>query len=58
MIKKIIDTVKIFLCKRKLTNREYWIMTKVFVYLHGGADHCSSNPKDCPHCKFMENIFI
>jgi hypothetical protein len=23
-------------------NREYWIYTEMFVYLHGGADHCQS----------------
>jgi hypothetical protein len=22
------------------TNREYWLMTEVFVYLHGGEDYC------------------
>ncbi len=22
------------------SNREYWIMTEVFVYLHGGKDYC------------------
>ncbi len=22
------------------TNREYWIMTEVFVYLHNGKDYC------------------
>jgi hypothetical protein len=24
------------------TNREYWIMTEVFVYLHGGKDYCTN----------------
>jgi hypothetical protein len=23
-----------------MTNREYWIMTEVFVYLHNGKDYC------------------
>ena len=23
------------------TNREYWLMTEVFVYLHGGRDYCN-----------------
>jgi len=22
------------------TDREYWLMTEVFVYLHGGKDYC------------------
>lgn len=25
-------------------NYMYWLYTELFVYLHGGADHC--NPKD------------
>ena len=27
------------------TNREYWIMTEIFVYLHNGADSCNCNLK-------------
>ena len=23
-----------------LSNREYWLYTEMFVYLHNGADHC------------------
>lgn len=26
------------------SNREYWLYTEMFVYLHDGADHC--NEKD------------
>lgn len=26
----------------QMTNREYWLMTEVFVYLHGGKDYCIS----------------
>lgn len=22
------------------SNYDYWVFTEVFVYLHGGADHC------------------
>ena len=25
------------------TNREYWIFTEMFVYLHKGKDHCEFN---------------
>ena len=32
------------------TNREYWLMTEVFVYLHGGKDYCNwGNSIDIPH---------
>jgi len=24
-------------------NREYWIFTETFVYLHGGVDYCNHN---------------
>ena len=24
-----------------LTNRDYWVMTELFVLLHDGKDHCS-----------------
>jgi hypothetical protein len=24
-----------------LSNREYWIMTELFVYLHNGKDYCN-----------------
>ncbi len=27
------------------SNREYWIMTEIFVYLHGGKDYCTCKPK-------------
>jgi len=27
-------------CEDGMTNREYWIMTEVFVYLHDGKDFC------------------
>ncbi len=23
------------------TNRDYWIMTEIFVYLHNGKDYCN-----------------
>jgi glutaredoxin len=26
------------------TAKDYWIMTEVFVYLHGGKDHCDGKP--------------
>jgi len=25
------------------TNREYWIMTEIFVYLHNGKDYCNGD---------------
>ena len=28
------------------SNREYWIITEVFVYLHGGKDYCNCNEKE------------
>ena len=31
---------KIFPDIKDMTNREYWIMTEVFVYLHDGKDYC------------------
>lgn len=24
------------------SNREYWIITEIFVYLHSGCDHCGN----------------
>jgi len=27
------------------TNREYWLMTEVFKYLHDGKDYCNKNKK-------------
>ena len=35
--------------------REYWIMTEVFVHLHG-SDACE-NGTNCPHCEFISNTF-
>lgn len=38
---------------KDLTDREYWIMTEMFVHLHG-ADYCNQNPtcyKDCGETK-------
>jgi hypothetical protein len=26
-----------------MTNREYWIFTEMFVYLHDGKDYCNRN---------------
>ena len=40
-----------------MTNREYWIMTEVFVYLHGGVDFCSTIIPECKHCKFIATTF-
>ena len=37
-----------------MTNREYWIMTEVFVYLHK-TDVC--NDPDCVHCEFIAKVF-
>ncbi len=28
-----------------MTNREYWIMTELFVYLHDGNDFCKKETK-------------
>ena len=25
----------------KMTNREYWLITEIFVYLHNGKDYCN-----------------
>ena len=38
----------------KLAPREYWIMTEVFVYLHG-TDECKDPA--CPHCTFISAVF-
>ena len=27
---------------KDMTNREYWTMTEIFVYLHNGKDYCDS----------------
>jgi len=27
-------------------NKEYWLMTEVFVYLHNGKDYCEFNEKE------------
>lgn len=35
------------------TNRNYWLMTELFVMLHGGADHCDNTEE-----KTMEKISI
>ena len=40
-----------------MSNREYWIWTEVFVYLHNGADHCEGEAVGCPHCAWMETVF-
>ena len=39
------------------SNREYWIMTEIFVYLHNGKDYCdcqetahNSDYTKCPNC--------
>ncbi len=40
-----------------MSNREYWIWTEVFVYLHEGADHCEGEAVGCPHCAWMETVF-
>ncbi len=37
-----------------MTSREYWIMTEVFVYLHG-SDECKDSK--CPHCAFISGTF-
>lgn len=46
------------------SNREYWLYTEMFVYLHGGADHCkpvkldSKNHKtECQHCG-SSNVYV
>ena len=38
-----------------LTNREYWIMTEIFVYLHDGKDECRD--ENCPHCAMCARVF-
>lgn len=30
------------------SNREYWLITEIFVYLHNGKDYCDC--KECPDC--------
>ena len=27
-------------CPDGMTNREYWILTEIYVYLHNGKDYC------------------
>lgn len=29
-----------------MTNREYWTMTEIFVYLHNGKDYCDESIKN------------
>lgn len=36
---------KIFHNAKDMTNREYWIMTEIFVYLHNGKDYCDGEKK-------------
>ena len=31
---------KLFSNIKDMTNREYWIMTEVFVFIHDGKDYC------------------
>ena len=38
-----------------MTNREYWLFTEVFVYLHK-SDVCDD--PECPHCKFLFDTFL
>ena len=33
---------KTFPSADQMTKREYWLMTEVFVYLHGGKDYCDN----------------
>ncbi len=40
-----------------MSNREYWIWTEVFVYLHGGVDHCKGEAVECVHCRWMKTVF-
>jgi len=30
------------------SNREYWIFTETFVYLHGGKDYCNCQQENTP----------
>ncbi len=32
---------KLFSDDKIESNREYWIMTEIFVYLHNGKDYCN-----------------
>jgi hypothetical protein len=44
-----IDKVFIPILKRKdSTNREYWLMTEIFCYLHNGNDYCEKAKKVIP----------
>lgn len=36
------------------TNRDYWVMTELFVCLHNGKDYCDGKLKKEP--KWMEKI--
>ena len=40
-----------------MTQREYWIMTEVFVYLHKGHDFCVGPVDQCSHCTFIAKTF-
>jgi len=41
---KFLDSVFQPILKMKdSTNREYWIFTEMFVYLHDGKDYCDYN---------------
>lgn len=40
---------KIF--KEIKSNYEYWLYTEIFVYLHGGVDHCKGILKRVDSCK-------
>ena len=34
------DLQELFVSIHKPSNRQYWLMTELFVKLHGGKDHC------------------
>ena len=40
------------------SNREYWIMTEVFVYLHDGKDYCNYMHKDMNVFRQIETMEI
>ena len=40
-----------------MSNREYWIWTEVFVYIHHGKDYCPHQQGACVHCEWIAKVF-
>jgi hypothetical protein len=42
------------------SNREYWILTELFIFFHGGEEHCNCDNEEkkdpCDGCKYKGTI--